>query len=218
MDESTFDFGDLGKVEEEADALTEKPVIFADTRTDAEKFDPNLHQGTLDPGRIPGYSEIVQANDIAKADDLIFRNQNLGRTKEDIYRQIGAQPQELPVEFKWLRISGPGGSESHSARRDLDSQKNQEGFRLASEERDLIARNYGFPPAGRRAEDGTIRRGSDVALYVRDGKVARQWETFRNAETARMENAGPPSEFRSGAYDAPTFEEKDERDTVLYSH
>ena len=176
-----------------------------------------LHQGALDPGRIPGYSEIVMANDIAKADDLIFRNQNLGRTKEDVYRQIGVQPAELDVEFKWLRISGPGGSESHSARRDLDSQINQEGFQLASEEHDLTARGYGFPPAGRRAEDGTIRRGSDVALYVRDGKVARKWEAFRNAETARMENAGLSSEFRTGGYEAETFEET-ERDTVIYSH
>ena len=212
---STFDFGDLDEKPE--DTLTEKPVIFADTRTDAEKFDPMLHQGALDPGRIPGYSEIVMANDIAKADDLIFRNQNLGRTKEDIYRQIGVQPQELDVEFKWLRITGPGGSESHSARRDLDSQINQEGFRLASEENDIVARGYGFPPSGRRAEDGTIRRGSDVALYVRDGKVAQKWEAFRNAETARMENAGLSSEFRAGGDVAPTFEEK-ERDTVIYSH
>ena len=41
-----------------------KPLLFADERSDAERFDPRLHRGHLDPSRIPGYSEIVQANDI----------------------------------------------------------------------------------------------------------------------------------------------------------
>ena len=179
------------------DVLTEKPVLFSDTRTDAEKFDPRQHRGTLDPTRIPGYAEIVQANDIAKADDLIFREQNLGRTKEDLYRQIGAQPQELPVEFKWLRVSGPGGGESHNALRELDGYRTQEGFRpVANTDFDTGERferlGYGFPSTGRKAEDGLIHWGPDVALFVREGEVARNWEKFYAEETSRMEGAGIP--------------------------
>ena len=49
--------------------ILEKPVLFPDDRADAERFDPQMHRGHLDPSRIPGYSEIVQANDIARADD-----------------------------------------------------------------------------------------------------------------------------------------------------
>lgn len=200
----------------EDDTLAEKPVIFADPRTDSEKFDPNLHRGALDPSRIPGYSEIVQANDIDKADPLIFREQNLGKTKEDLYRQIGAQPQVLPVEFKWLRISGPGGGDSHNALRELDGYKTKEGFSIVTE--DVLKRfGYGFPPAGRRAEDGSIRRGPDVALYMREGEVAQNWEKFYADETARMEGAGMAQTLHAGKYDTETFETV-EHETALLTH
>lgn len=187
-----------------------KPLLFADERTDAERFDPRLHRGHLDPSRIPGYSEIVQANDIAKADDLIFRDRNGGRTKEDLYKQIGASPQELPVQFAWLRVTGPGGSDSPRAFQELDRYKNAEGFRLATVH-DLDAHGYGFPPAARLAEDGTIRRGPDVALYVRSGEVARMWEAAKFAEQAELAGAKPSF--------APTaFDEAEKRETITVKH
>ena len=68
----------------------------------------------------------------------------------------------------------------------LDRYTNQEGFRLATED-DLTSRGFGFPPLGRRAEDGTIRRGPDVALYVRSGEVAEMWESFKKEEQANLE-------------------------------
>jgi len=193
-----------------------KPLIFADVRSDAEKFDPRLHKGTLDPSRIPGYSEIVQANDIAKADALYFREQNQGRTQEDVYKQIGATPQDLDVEFQWLRITGPGGADSPNAQRDLDGYVHQQGFRLATEE-DLSGRGYGFPPNARRAEDGSIRRGPDVALYVRSGEVSRMWEQYRAEEAARMENAHEEAEFREGDY-STSMTRTDERETIDVTH
>lgn len=192
-----------------------KPVLFPDSRTDAEKFDPRLHMGALDPSRIPGYSEIVQANDVAKSDPLVFRNQT-GMTHEDMFKKIGAKPQELPVEFKWLRISGPGGADSHSAMRTLDTAKNKEGFRLASEE-DLERYGYSFPPAGRKAEDGTIRRGADTALFIRSGEVARMWERYIVEEAARLEGASVPATLTEGGYSAETFVEE-EREKAEVTH
>jgi len=167
-------------------STTEKPNIWAETRSDAERFDPARHRGPLDPSRIPGYSEIVQANDIAKADALTFRNAN-NITKEDAYALIGATPRKLDVEFQWLPISGGGGANMSQAQtRVLDRYRNQEGFRLAVED-DLTSRGFGFPPLGRPAEDGTIRRGPDVALYVRSGEVAKMWENFKIQEQAALE-------------------------------
>lgn len=164
----------------------EKPAIFADTRTDAERFDPMMQRGTLDPSRIPGYSEIVQANDIATSDALDFRAKN-GITQEDAYRLVGATPRKLEVEFQWLPISGvAGGRVSDAQARVLDRYQNQEGFRLATRE-DLSSRGFEMPPMGRVAEDGTIRRGADVALYVRSGEVARKWEAYKIAEQAALE-------------------------------
>jgi hypothetical protein len=200
---------------EPKDVKPSKPLLFADERTDAERFDPRLHRGHLDPSRIPGYAEIVQANDIAPADALTFRDRNAGRTKEDIYKQIGATPQPLPVELAWLRITGPGGVDSPRAYQELDHYKNAQGFRLARVE-DLEAHGYGFPPAARLAEDGTIRRGPDVALYIRSGEVARMWEAAKIAEQAEL--AGAPSTFNAGAYSAPGFDAPETRETITVKH
>ena len=194
-----------------------KPVIFSEDRSDAERFDPRLHLGSLDPGRIPGYSEIVQANDIARADALEFREKNLGRTQEDLFKEIGANPRKLDVEFQWLRIIGPSGVGSPNARRELDHYTNQEGFRLATEE-DLTSRGFDFPPQAWRSEDGTIRRGSDVALYVRSGEVARMWERFRAEEAAQREGNSIPQELAAGGYRASTFEEEEVHETVEITH
>lgn len=192
-----------------------KPAIFADDRSDAERFDPSQHRGHLDPSRIPGYSEVVMANDIARADDLYFRSQN-GRTKEDVYRQIGATPKELDVEFAWLPVSAAGGAPSNVQARVLDRYQHQEGFRLATEE-DLTSRGFGFPPLGRLAEDGTIRRGADVALFVRSGVVARKWDAFKQREQAELEGRVPTS-LSAGGYSAEAFGSEEERETITVKH
>lgn len=189
-----------------------KPAIFADERSDAERFDPMQHRGHLDPSRIPGYSEIVMANDIARADDLVFRSTN-GRTKEDVYRQIGATPQELDVEFAWLPVSAAGGAPSQVQARALDRYKNQEGFRLACEE-DLTSRGFGFPPLGRLAEDGTIRRGADVALFVRSGEVARKWEAYKIREQAELEGSKRITSVSGAGASTEAWAEEMERDSV----
>lgn len=196
--------------------MNEKPVLFPDTRTDAEKFDPRLHRGHLDPSRIPGYSEIVQANDVAKADDLLFRSKNDGRVKEDLYRQLGASPETLEVEFAWLPVSGVAGGESSHVYRQLDQYMNQQGFRLATRE-DLDAYGYGFPPTAREAEDGTIRRGPDVALYVRSGEVARMWEAFKRETQDALEGKSPDT-YVAGSYVAPAFSEAERHETVTVKH
>lgn len=196
---------------------TSKPLLWSDSRTDAEKFDPSLHRGALDPSRIPGYSEIVQANDINKADDLVFREQNQGRTKDFYFKQIGASPRMLDVEFKWLRITGPGGADSSSAARELDVALNQEGFRLANVN-DLESNGCSLPPSARKAEDGTIRRGPDVALYVRSGEVARLWERYLAEETARQEGSLTPSMYATpyGAVDTFEVEREHKQETITH--
>ena len=193
-----------------------KPVLFADTRSDAERFDPALHRGHLDPSRVPGYAEMVQANDIDVADALAFRAANDGRTKEDIYAQIGASPTVLDVELAWLPISAPDGGMSSHVVRQLDQYVHQQGFRLATEE-DLLSRGFAFPPTARRAEDGTIRRGPDVALYIRSGEVARKWQAFKIQEQDALANAQPDA-YSKGEYIAPTFREADRHETVTVKH
>ena len=193
-----------------------KPMIFADDRSDAERFDPTLHRGHLDPSRIPGWSEIVQANDIAKGDALTFRAANQGVTQEDLYAKIGAKPTLLDVEFAWLPITNAEGTTSSHVYRQLDRYVNQEGFRLATVE-DLESRGYGFPPTARKAEDGSIRRGPDVALYVRSGEVARKWEAFKFAQQAELAGANPDT-YAAGGYEAPAFRTPDAHETITVKH
>lgn len=190
----------------------EKPVLFADKRSDAERFDPRRHRGHLDPSRIPGYSEIVMANDIARADPLEFRKAN-GMTQEDAYRLVGATPRELDIELQWLPISGAAGAPSDLQARVLDRAINQEGFRLATED-DLTSRGFGFPPLGRLAEDGTIRRGADVALYVRSGEVARKWESFKLAEQAAYEGRELETVSASGGETTEAWSRLEDRETI----
>ncbi len=196
--------------------MTEKPVLFADTRSDAEKFDPQLHLGTLDPSRIPGYSEIVQANELAQADPLEFRNCN-GITIEEAYRLVGASPQPLDVEFAWLPISGVAGAAmSNLQARVMDNYTNREGFRLATEE-DLASRGFGFPPLGRLAEDGSIRRGADTALFVRSGEVARKWEAFKAEQQAALEGRELDS-VSGGGLSADAWSREEARETITVKH
>lgn len=193
----------------------EKPVLFADDRPDVDRFDPEMQQDHLDPSRIPGYSEIVMANDIEKADDLIFRSKN-GRTKEEVYRQIGATPRPLDVEFAWLPISAAGGAPSQLQARVLDRWQNSEGFRPATAE-DLSSRGFGFPPLGRLAEDGTIRRGADTALYVRSGEVARKWDAFKARKQAELEGTTLDS-VSGGGLIAEAWSAKEASETVTVRH
>lgn len=198
--------------------MAKKPVLFAEDleSNPDQRFDPEFWEGrAADPSWVPGYSEIVQANDVARVDDLDFRNamreakNSKFRSKEDVYRMIGASPQQLPVELAWLPISGPNGEgASADARRQLDVYMNRQGFRLARKE-DLEEHGYGTTPAMRFAEDGTIRRGPDTALYIRSGEVARKWERHKQKKAADAEGRALDSEMRDGSYAAPTFESEE---------
>jgi len=198
----------------------QKPLLFAEERSDADRFDPRRHRGALDPSRIPGYSEIVMANEIDGADDLTFRNAHRDnpnvKTKEDVYKMIGATPRALDVEFAWLPVSGAAGARSSNQDRVLDSLMHQEGYRLATKD-DLTSRGFGFPPAGREAEDGTIRRGSDVALFVRSSEVARMWHDFKFQQ--QKEREGVPLTSLAGSGDeAEAWARQEDSETVYVKH
>lgn len=199
-----------------------KPALFPENY-DTSRFDPSRRAGS-DPSRIPGYSERVQANDVAAADDLMFRNahrdaKNIS-TKEDVYRQIGTSPGKLPVEFAWLRVNGPGGANSPTANAEVDSYMTDQGYIPCTKDKfDLLAAEYGYSfnsAAWRVAEDGTIRRGYDVALFYRRGDVAEMWKKALAEEAARLEGASFPQQLSARDAAAETFvEEEVEKDVIL---
>lgn len=199
--------------------MAKKPILFGDTRTEteisADRFQP-IWEESFDPSYIPGYSEKVRANDIARADELFFRQQHSGakpgaRKQEDWYRKIGAEPGELPVEFKGIRVEGPNGGPSHTANWQSAYAMEYEGFRPVTRT-ELEAMGYGMPPAWREDEAGYIRR-YDLQLMVRDGKVARRHEADNIRRAKEAENA-PLDSFSDGGYVAPAWREEMEHEQV----
>lgn len=200
-----------------------KPVLFSEDYV-ATRFDPRSRTAQ-DPSRIEGWSETVRANDIAKADDLRFREAHVDgtviKTKEDAYKVIGAKPAELPVEFVWLRVNGPGGAHSASAAVEIDSYTADKGFVLCTRDKfTALEEAYGYKfnhASWRVAEDGMIRRGADVALFFRSGEVAKMWEQYRVEDNARLENQSVPATLSAAGETVETFSE-DETETVFIHH
>lgn len=175
-----------------------KPVILNDYVSQSdEAFEFNaeaFERRSIDATFIPGYFETVQANDVAKADDLKFRIQHekTGITKEKLYGVIGAEPKTLPYVFRFLRVAGIDGTTNSNVQRDL-LEYTRRGYRIVNwhldKERIFEANGWGFPPAARLEKaDGSIRL-DDTALYVVDGRAERAWENWVANHTREMESA-----------------------------
>ena len=190
-----------------------KPFLVPDATNDVERAsetNPWIRQ-SHDPSYIPGYSEQVQANDLATGDDLEFRqrHRHLGNDpKAHFYRLIGAEPKPLAVEFAWLRVNDPGGNRSYNADVDL-MEYTSDGYIPATVET-LTKYGYGFPPAGHKAPDGTIRR-LDTMLYFIDGSKARVLKAERSAE-ARA--ADEPKAEHGADSNVPILVTDNERDKL----
>ena len=159
-----------------------KPLIFGEPMDEQEKTalrDPRLRDGGHDPFYIPGYTEQLQANDIAGGHEAVMPE----HVKRKYYQRFGKAPGELRHEFKWVRITNPSGGQSYNA--DIDATMYiQKGYRAVEvETKEDFEKKYGcgFPPAA-SIVDGKIRQ-LDVALFVIDGALARQ-----NAEEQRAYN------------------------------
>lgn len=163
-----------------------KPAIFANYEPDpVNTFDPRGYE-VDDTSWIPGYSEIVRANEIAAADDLTWNIQHreTGITKRQMYEVIGAQPRELPVEFRWLRVVGINGGNSPNADKER-AAFTKRGYRTVTRA-ELERWGLGLPPHAFEDGSGMIRR-DDVALFVVDGRRERAFKQWEAAQIAEIE-------------------------------
>lgn len=169
----------------------EKPVLWGNAQNDSVQ----LHEAddyawdNFTPGYVPGYDEVVKANEVAN-------NRSLSQTaREKLYTQLRAQPRALPVEFHWVRVAGIDGGRSYNASVDLATWRRQ-GYRPATMQ---VLEEHGFkmPPTAHEEADGTIRR-EDVALWYVDAERARRnkieqarfnadFHAVRNVETGNSE-------------------------------
>ena len=227
MADQPVDFSDAKK----SSKPKRKPNMTAD---DARQFDPAYWaERDHDPSWIHNYSEIIQANDLEKVDDLTFRTAMREggapyNSKEDVYQQIGAKPQKLKYRLAWLPIAAPdGGTLDAGSRKMLRTYKERRGYRIVSGRRDDEGLITGHPldEMGWQvtddcwlAEDGTIRRGvGDLALYYCDGEVARKWDQWAAQQAAEADGKPLPETLNSPVDVVETFEDEDKRETRKYA-
>jgi len=171
--------------------MSNKPLLWGQpTENETEGAIPRRTRGRLGADYIPGYSEIVMANDLAKSTQIPEY------IKEKYYKvDFGTGPQELPFIFAWVRVTGPTGELSASANQDAFDYK-QKGWRAVkcsskkqSEFKEQFG--YGFPPAATITSDGMIRH-RDAALFVVDKKTADRLEAQRIEDNAQFLGRNQP--------------------------
>lgn len=168
--------------------MSMKPNIWPKTKdTEASPSDLPLRiRQSLGADYIPGYSETIMANDLAKSTIIP------SATKEKYYRRdFGRGPAVLPVEFKWVRVVGPNGEISASANADA-FQYTKLGFKAVKvESQEDFANQFntidgiGFPPAAQIDGEGMIRH-RDAALFYIDKETADRLERERMEENKRF--------------------------------
>jgi hypothetical protein len=165
-----------------------KPVLFHKEEADIASL-PRRLRSRLGADYIPGYSEIVMANDLSES-NVISTD-----VKEKYYSvDFGTGPSELPVEFKWVPVVGPDGNTSFNANEAVWHHKSQ-GYKpvtLRAQTRETAEEEFrkefvgfGFPPAAELSADGMVRH-RDAALFYVDREVADRIEKERMEENKRF--------------------------------
>ena len=163
----------------------EKPFLFAKP-TSHDAGLPARVRERLGPDYIPGYSERVMANDLESSTVLTTT------IKEKYYRRdFGLGPGVIPVEFKWVRVTGPTGDESYSATQDRYEYVKRGYIAVEVDSEDDFVKQFkhagitGFPPAAHISADRTVRH-RDSALYYVSRKVADRLEQERIEDNKRL--------------------------------
>jgi hypothetical protein len=145
---------------------------------------------------IPGYSELVMANDLEKSVAISTE------VKEKYYkRDFGTGPATLPVEFKWIPVVGPNGEVSFNANEAVYQHKAMgyepvilKSTTMVEADKEFRAQffGFGFPPVAHLSSDGMIRH-RDAALFFVDRETADRLERERIEENKRFLGHNQPN-------------------------
>ena len=177
-------------------------ILADDSKTAAEQFQPDEFEWQdNDSSYIPGYSEVIKANDINTSNRLSDSE------KEKYFKRFGTGPKKLPFQFVYLRMTNAAGGESHSAAVDRMVYR-QAGYNICTKDDfEQLMEQYpeilkGTPWEAGSAileADGTIRR-LDSALFVvmTDNPRFRAWQRRRAEQNARFSAQRPQPEGPGG--------------------
>lgn len=179
--------------------MPSKPLLFADDVPAADKRAVELKyvREEFDKFYIPGYSEVVKANDLSKNRAQII--DQAGQTKQDYYQRWGTGPRDLPFEFVWVRVTDPAGRTTGTNIGIDRFHYTEKGYRPCTvqdfERLKEKLPTLDFPPAAEKAEDGTIRI-QDSALFVVDTNDRRFLLAQRDLAEANRAALNPRSDRR----------------------
>lgn len=173
--------------------MANKPLILADDTPIEQRFQAEGYTWEeQDATYIPGYSEIIKANDLDTSERLSTEQ------KESYFKRWGTGPRKLPFEFVYLRMTNAAGGVSHSAAVDR-MVYNQAGYTICKKD-DFLALQERFPDillgtpwengSATLEPDGTVRR-LDSALFVvmTDNPRYQAWLRRRAEENTRADSA-----------------------------
>ena len=186
---------------DEPEPVKQKPMIFAEPKAyDADM--PGRTRQRQGPDYIPGYAERIMANNLSTSRVLTQA------VKEKYYaREFGVGPGPIPVQFMWVRVSGPDGKDSFSATEDLNEYVKRGYKAVVVSDKDDFVKEFeyagvtGFPPAAHVGPDGMIRH-RDSALYYVSRIKADKLEQERIDDNKRLLGHNQPGgEVAPSPYD-----------------
>ena len=192
--------------------MSNKPLRFGEEaasedipRRGAELGNPGYH---IDVNYIPGYTELVCANDMEKA----IQTDSTGmseKTKRVYYQRFGTEPKPLPFHFVPLRVLNTANEPLQGNQQLMNYQRL--GYRPVKEadfREDGIFGRLGWkqPPAFTITADGRYRNWDTEYWYV-DGERYRHNLRQKEQEDRDLAFSNKvPDHFMSAAGSAPTFE------------
>lgn len=197
-----------------------KPLILTDyarqTDDEVEALIAKNRQleDSFDPMFIDGYTQVMQANAIAAADNLDWANkyEKTGITKRSVYETIQAQPHELPLHFTAIRVSGMDGTHNANVSRDM-AEYTRWGYEPAKVEVHFTPNGW-KPPLGYTVQsDGTLRR-DDLQLFVVDARAEKARLELLARRAAEAESPAVKLERQSNVEFEGTSERR--RESVTY--
>jgi hypothetical protein len=154
--------------------MSDKPVKFGEkeasddiSRRNAQLGNPGYH---VDVNYIPGYSEQVMANDMAKA----VKTDSTGmseETKQGYYQRFGRKPMPLPYHFMPLRVLNTANEPLYGNQQLMNFQR-LETARLPRDTRWHISQ-LGHRTVVRRRRQVSVQRGPASRASEADGEYAQ---------------------------------------------
>lgn len=189
------------------DSDSKRPVVFGDETTASDRHTARMAERDVSQAQklgsyIPGYTEQVQANDIASGTEFASRGEIHGMDeseKRKYYERFGTEPQPLPYRLKPVRTStADGEGENITISQNLQNFKRR-GWRPAKAEDFAEDGKFGRlgwekPPGFEAQPDGTLRRWDTTLFYIEGEQYRRLQEQKHTPEEEKLPQ-GPDSEM-----------------------